>query len=61
MNIWEALLLGVVDAVDTMCVGASDGILEPNMKKRKMLISGSCFWWNAIFNSSYWLLCRLCI
>jgi len=38
MNIWEALLLGVIDAVDTMCVGASDGILEPNMKKRKILI-----------------------
>lgn len=43
MNIWEALLLGVVDAVDTMCVGASDGILEPNMKKRKMLILALVF------------------
>ena len=43
MNIWEALLLGVVDAVDTMCVGASDGILEPAMKKRKMFILALVF------------------
>lgn len=43
MNIWEALLLGVIDAVDTMCVGASDGILEPDMKKRKMFIIALVF------------------
>jgi len=37
MDIWQALILGVVMAVDCMCIGATDGILECKMKKRKII------------------------
>jgi manganese efflux pump family protein len=43
MNFLDALILGISMAVDCMCVGASDGISESGMKKRKMFLIALIF------------------
>lgn len=43
MDILNTLLLAVSMALDTMCVGAIDGLNEPKMKWYKLLIIGFAF------------------
>ena len=43
MNYIYSAFLGIAMAVDCMCVGISDGMLESNMKKRKMFFISILF------------------
>src|SRR5574344_209485 len=43
MDILQTLILSVTMAVDCMCLGASDGILENKMKISKMIIIALVF------------------